>query len=318
MSDPPAHNPYLSDPDVRGRGRGRGRSISLRGLRRPHQKSRPYGAHAQRPPPNKKKPAPMPARYGNYHNYYKSRRNTASTVDPRLAALDRDLFKDKKVLDIGCNSGNISILIAREMHPQHVLGVDLDEQLIQFANSNLRLANSLKPPADKAASLPANMDILLRSHYFPRALAVTHGNLPMRIPEGYQDRVFPFNCAFEACNWMDKATEEEAYDTILALSITKWIHLHGGDDGLKAFFQKIYASLKPGGVLVMEPQAYAGYAKRAKADPEMQAHFEQIQFMTEQYEDYLTNTVGFRSVKKLEQENVQSKGFDRELHVYTK
>lgn len=52
---------------------------------------------------------------GNYRNYYKRRRgnNTSlsSDQDERIAeliAFDWELFKGKVVLDIGCNSGNVS------------------------------------------------------------------------------------------------------------------------------------------------------------------------------------------------------------------
>ena len=37
-----------------------------------------------------------------------------------------------------------------------------------------------------------------------------------------------------------------SYDTIMCLSVTKWIHLNGGDATLKAFFKKLYNSLTPG------------------------------------------------------------------------
>lgn len=48
------------------------------------------------------------------------------------------------------------------------------------------------------------------------------------------------------------------------LSITKWIHIHHGDDGIKRFFRKIFKALKPGGTFVLEPQEYSTYERRAK------------------------------------------------------
>lgn len=49
-----------------------------------------------------------------------------------------------------------------------------------------------------------------------------------------------------------------------SLSITKWIHLHNGDEGMKEFFHKAYKSLKPGGIFVVEPQEYETYARRRR------------------------------------------------------
>lgn len=38
----------------------------------------------------------------------------------------------------------------------------------------------------------------------------------------------------------------EEYDVILALSITKWIHLNWGDEGIKRFFKRTWRHLNQG------------------------------------------------------------------------
>lgn len=51
--------------------------------------------------------------------------------------------------------------------------------------------------------------------------------------------------------------ETARFDTILLLSITKWLHLHHGDDGMRALFAALHAYLAhEGGTLVVEPQEY--------------------------------------------------------------
>ena len=58
--------------------------------------------------------------------------------------------------------------------------------------------------------------------------------------------------------------QREEYDVILALSLTKWIHLNNGDTGLKRFFRRIFNHLRPGGKLILEPQPWSSYKKKKK------------------------------------------------------
>lgn len=56
--------------------------------------------------------------------------------------------------------------------------------------------------------------------------------------------------------------QREEYDVILALSITKWVHLNFGDIGIKRLFRRVYRQLRPGGVFIVEPQPLSSYKKR--------------------------------------------------------
>jgi 7SK snRNA methylphosphate capping enzyme len=52
--------------------------------------------------------------HGNYRHYYVRRRANEQYPlplerDERLALFDRELFKGKRILDVGCNSGEVTV-----------------------------------------------------------------------------------------------------------------------------------------------------------------------------------------------------------------
>jgi len=50
---------------------------------------------------------------GNYHGYYNKRKKTATNDDSRLALFKRDWLEGRNILDIGCNSGDLTIAIGK-------------------------------------------------------------------------------------------------------------------------------------------------------------------------------------------------------------
>ena len=82
-----------------------------------------------------------------YYGY----RNMQKSCDPRVEALAsrKELFENRIVLDIGCNIGHVTYLIARDFSPKSIHGIDLDNHLIQIARKNLRFScNSNSPGVD--------------------------------------------------------------------------------------------------------------------------------------------------------------------------
>ena len=51
----------------------------------------------------------------------------------------------------------------------------------------------------------------------------------------------------------------QGLDTIMCLSVTKWVHLNQGDEGLKRLFIKVKEALVPGGWFILEPQPWKSY-----------------------------------------------------------
>ena len=51
------------------------------------------------------------------------------------------------------------------------------------------------------------------------------------------------------------------------LSISKWIHLNGEDEGLMRFFRRVHSVLRVGGSFVLEPQEWESYHKARRMNP---------------------------------------------------
>lgn len=75
--------------------------------------------------------------YGNYNKYY-GYRNPGSNEDPRIRVLRPEWFEGKDVLDLGCNSGHLTLYIAKMLRPARILGLDIDNGLVHAARKNIR------------------------------------------------------------------------------------------------------------------------------------------------------------------------------------
>ena len=164
--------------------------------------------------------------------------------------------------------------------------------------------------------------------YFPVAFEYMFG--PIAFPPTPATSQWPNNIAFYCTDWMKVQQErsflerenEEGWDVILAcvldscakrasislsrlprLSIAKWIHLHGGDDGLLEFFRRVYRLLKPGGVFVLEPQEWEGY-KSAKRMDRVSRYPWSFQSFACERSGFLTETGGKREASKVETRRV--------------
>jgi len=78
-------------------------------------------------------------------------------------------------------------------------------------------------------------------------------------------------------NDADLANIIAEYDTIIAFSVTKWIHLNFGDQGLKRFFKRIYRTLLPGGRLILEPQPWSSYRLKRRMTVRKEKDFSLIE-----------------------------------------
>ncbi|CAE6460397.1 unnamed protein product [Rhizoctonia solani] len=205
------------------------------------------------------------APYGNYKGYYTKRGN--QTSDPRLQVLPPGLFKGKRVLDIGCNEGWVTCEIASRYEGQEVVGVDIDAELVSRAWRHRREVWSLQSPraTPKTASINTpeeQPDQAGNNVYFPECFPSLFGPVP--IPP---HPAFPNNVSFHRSDWGGQGCEADqlGYNVVVAFSVSKWVHVHGGDEGIKRFFLRvrdvlaICATDASPGIFVLEAQPWSGY-----------------------------------------------------------
>lgn len=100
-------------------------------------KTGPGGHQHQQPHKQGKEQQKKKFQYGNYNKYY-GYRNPSNSEDPRVRLLRREWFEGKDVLDLGCNSGHLTLYIAKMLRPARILGLDIDGGLVHAARKNIR------------------------------------------------------------------------------------------------------------------------------------------------------------------------------------
>ncbi|XP_056293381.1 pre-miRNA 5'-monophosphate methyltransferase isoform X2 [Pseudoliparis swirei] len=178
---------------------------------------------------------PGAAPYGNFMNYY-----TFNPPENRLSLIPSTLLQDlghggglqtTLLLDVGCNSGELSVAFYKHLVPApasreesdesrvHLLGLDLDETLVQRAQQN--------------NPLPGNISFI--------PLDITKGADRLR---EYLDRHGASR--FHLC---------------LCLAVTMWVHLNHGDSGLLRLLSGL-ASVSQH--LLLEAQPWKCYRSAAR------------------------------------------------------
>ncbi|CAA9993026.1 unnamed protein product [Nesidiocoris tenuis] len=239
-------------------------------------------------------------------NRYYGYRYPGQEVDLRLKMLSRvdNLFSDKDVLDIGCNTGNVTISVARDLGAKKVVGIDIDRTLVEMARSNLRKLSRSQGKTKFPVSMPlvyGSLDVpgLPNANHFPHNLSFIQGNYVLE-------------------NDVLLELEKPQFDVILALSVTKWFHLNWGDSGLKRVFHRIFRQLRPGGKLVLEAQAYSSYKRKKSLTETTWRNYQSIKLLPNMFSEYLLSEVGFSKCEVIGSPYHPSKGFQRPIRIFTK
>ncbi|XP_060529360.1 probable RNA methyltransferase Y17G7B.18 isoform X2 [Cylas formicarius] len=246
--------------------------------------------------------------YGNYDRYY-GYRNPNNEVDHRLRVFSHHpyLFENKDILDIGCNIGHVTLSVARDFGARNITGIDIDPRLINIARKNVK--HYVKTSENSPNNTPEAKNTQIKSS---------------RFHDTHKGRGFPNNVTFKQCNYVLEdegllALEQPQFDVILCLSITKWIHLNWGDNGLKLCFRRMYEQLRPGGKLILEPQNWASYKSKKKLTEVIYKNYNTIEFFPDKFREYLLSpAVGFAKSEILGYPQHKTAGFRRSIQVFTK
>ncbi|PWY97327.1 Bin3-domain-containing protein [Testicularia cyperi] len=334
--------------------------------------------------------------FGNFRRYYHIRNpasapvstndtesiHPALSVDSRVASIlaflrragssdEVDFVPIRDVLDIGCNSGKVTIqlaqtlpCVARAAAPLNITGVDIDPFLVAEAKENAATARSLywrardhgrvtENPVTSAA-LPSSAHLPTDAVSFPSVFPALFGKIqqPGRarpdarpskrakhasdLPFDVTSQLQPPQLEFLAAEWVTlgkadlylnaayepldqaalKQRDGKGYDMVLALSLTKWIHIHHGDAGLLRFFARISRCLRPGGILILERQEWKSYDAARGMSKEMRAKVKALRVRPEGDFDWMLESIGLSFVEKI---GVGiGTGFKRPLEVFKK
>lgn len=221
--------------------------------------------------------------YGNYDHYY-GYRNSRQWEDARMTFFDPCWFESKAVLDLGCNAGLLSILVASTdgFAPSRVVGIDIDQKLIAQAKEKLQQrANFIAAQEQRTRKKTAFNDAPISSLSRFAAASASSRSRGASIPPSDAPAAaaaaatsFPSNVSFELGDLLTSPFPPS--DVILCMSVTKWIHFHHGDDGIRAVFAKIARALTRGGRLILEPQPWKTYKKKAGITEEIKKTYKEI------------------------------------------
>ncbi|KAG6431752.1 hypothetical protein SASPL_109835 [Salvia splendens] len=263
--------------------------------------------------PSKKRNRKEIAIFGNYRHYYGYRVGQDLDEDPRLNAMKREWFEGKDCLDIGCNSGLVTISIAKKFGCQSIVGVDIDGARVEDANWTLR--KIIRTDMHKVTSkTPGVANGLENSATKSRDENISDSP---HLPEKDLQKIVSFEKGNFVLNWHPPANK--SYHAILCLSVTKWIHLNWGDDGVIKLFAKVWTLLQPGGVFIVEPQPWTSYYKNRLVSDTAAANYQNIQIPPEDFQDILLDKIGFRTVENITSSLSGSKsGFARPILAFWK
>jgi len=232
--------------------------------------------------------APQSPPQHNQHQQQASSMWRLTRKDDRLAALDASWIRKETVLDVGCHEGLVTLEVARRFDVTKVVGIDIDESLVTRAIHNLIASRSASRNHENMTLAP----VTFRCENYAMSTPGVRGGSGA-------------NADLEASKYpatTDVKHGAPPYGVILMLSMTKWVHMNFGDDGIRRLFSRARDELRPGGVLVLEAQTYESYTKAVKAVKKMRhldsvyVPLKQLKLHPDEFSRVLTTDYGFETL----------------------
>lgn len=292
--------------------------------------------------------------FGNYTNfYYKRYLDSLKEKEINLSILNQDWFKGKRCLDIGCNVGTLTLLIALNYAPSYIEGVDIDYRLVSSAikTTNQIIKNQIfndiihkaetenseksKGPSldsfliknenaqqtkeliNEIKSLPKSFQANLKTDYIVDSKRKNSLSNEKSSNTIQKKQVF-FHQENYVASLKCEIEPQNQFDTIICLNTSKWIHLNYGDSGIKILFNNVYQQLKRGGLFIFEPQIFESYKKRAKLSKEIHDNFNNIKLLPDNFIDYLQGVYRFKLNKTVTSPSNSKKVFYRVIYILEK
>ncbi|ESQ56050.1 hypothetical protein EUTSA_v10027410mg, partial [Eutrema salsugineum] len=168
---------------------------------------------------------------------------------PRLKVVKKEWFEGKDCLDIGCNSRIMTIHIAKKFSCRSILGVDIIQGLKE---ESVSISNGVTKSDNQETK-----------------------NLSQIV-------------SFQKENFVQtQKFDDNRYDTILCLSVTKWVHLNWGDDSLITLFSEIWRLFNPDGIFVMELQPWKSYENNRRVSETTAMNYRNIVLCLEYFQKIL-------------------------------
>ena len=197
-------------------------------------------------------------------------------------------------MDIGCNTGEFTSEVARSLLPREIIGIDTVASLIDRAEDSIKQIKK--------------SDSIHSSKLVPRVIAAMKPSKHEKFPE---------NIHF-LCRDIFDLTIESQFDVIFCMSVTKWIHLSGGDTKLVDLFIHIYNLLNLNGIFVLEYQSWKSYKNKRKSSLNAEYNFKNIKIYPDRFEYVLEHLIGYEIINRFGPSVEEAHGFQRPILILKK